>query len=236
MNVTAMLAWYDEPPGTLHECVTSLATIADTLIAFDGAWHGTPGGQPASDPEQHRAITQAAANAGLDFMLLEPRTIWPGQVAKRNAILQVAQEDSDWVIPVDADWVLHGDRQIIRQKLADTKAEQLYVRFWQPEGSDDFAHDWHRDYAGETRLEPMVLRVLQDMRCERLHYAYSGVRPDGERVGLKGGSQFYREASSDFLPLLVEHRCMFRDTARIERNRAYLADREAERAVTGVER
>lgn len=233
MNVTVLLSWYDEPEELLYAAVTSASVIADKVVAADGAYAQTPGALDASPRTQYRAIQEAASDANLDLQVL-PGRIWDGQVAKRNRMLQ--GQAADWLMWLDADWVLHGDREEIRRVLAVTEAEVLRVRFHQPaSGSRDYPHAWHRDYDGDTRWEPMVLRNLGGMRCENEHWRYSGERADGVRVSFTG-PEYPVAVSGDLGGLLVEHRCMFRDEVRLARNREFLRVREVEYAVTGRER
>jgi hypothetical protein len=239
--VTMMLAWFDEPTELLHDAVTSAAVIADRIVVADGAYDLVPDRSDESDPDQWYAIEEAADDAGLECKFL-PSALWTGQVEKRNALLQAAAPDSDWVMPLDADWRLTGDRDAIRAELADTDAEQFTVAFHEPHNPDrplaeTASHQWHAEYAGQTKREPLLFRALDDMRLEQTHWFYSGVRPDGTRVGLSGGARLYPEAVTRDLaaPLLIEHRCLFRDDKQIVRNRFFCEARDLERERVGYE-
>lgn len=237
-----MLCWFDEPEELLHRCVTSAAAIADRVVAADGAYELVDDRAPTSPTSQRRAIERAAAAAGLALDFL-PARLWDGQVQKRDALLRASTADcgpDDFVLPLDADWVLHGDRQAVRAELEAATAEQFRVQITQPRNGDrdDYPHPWHRSRDGKTWRQELIFRVLGEMRLERLHWWYSGVRADGTRVGMSGGSELYPRATLASLKadFLIEHRCMFRERKQLERNRVYCERRDAERELTGAER
>lgn len=242
MNITLMLAWFDEPEEMLHRCVTSAGVIADRVVAADGAYKLVADRAPTSPASQRRAIERAATEAGLDVDFL-PARLWEGQVQKRDALLRAATRgggEDDFVMPIDADWVLHGDRQAVRRELAAATAEQFRVQITQPANGDHngYPHSWHRNRDGKTWRQELLFRVLGEMCLERLHWWYSGVRADGTRVGLAGGAELYPRATLATLraDFLIEHRCMFRDTKQLERNRIFCERRDHERELTGAER
>ena len=59
MIVTAALCWYNEPPDELAACVRATATVADRIVAVDGAYRRYPGAKPMSSPAQVKAIQMA---------------------------------------------------------------------------------------------------------------------------------------------------------------------------------
>lgn len=239
-----MLAWFDEPEEMLYRAVNSSAVIADRIIAADGAYAMVRDKAPESPPSQKEAIERAAEDAGLELGFLSSR-VWGGQVEKRNALLAAATEDlqrGDWVMPLDADWALHGIREEIRHELNTHKVEQFRVKFRQTDNPNrnirrDAPHAWHMNYNGKTRLEPLLFRAMEDMKLDKSHWDYSGVRPNGMRIGFSGGARTYRGAITNDMKatFLVEHRCMFRDDKTLVRNKEFCRLRDAEKKATGVE-
>jgi hypothetical protein len=242
MVITAMLVWFDEPVALLRQAVKSAAVIADRIVVADGAYELIHDRAPTSPPNQQRAIADEAQKQGLKCEFLRPR-LWKGQVEKRQAVLQRACKGSDWVMVLDADWRITGDREAIRAEIEVSDAEQILVEFVEPANPDRDVNDcapniWHASEMGIYRRNPLIFRVMDDMRCEFHHWIYSGVRKDGTRVGLWGGVGHYALAHSRFLGAvhLFEHLCLFRDDKRIQRNRLFCGARDADVALTGVER
>ena len=240
-----MLNWYDEPPELLRQAVAGAATIADRLVAADGAFELFPGGKAQSPDEQWGAIENETAEQGLGLTFL-PSRLWPGQVSKRTATLRAAVKDSDWVMVVDADWKISGNRFEIRRELATMQAggvEQVLVRFIQPANPDrpleqSTANVWHLNEMGQLKLYPFIYRVLRGMAYEQWHWMLAGNREDGTRVGMFGGAQLYPQARTAMLGAehLFEHRCMFRDTEQIERIGRFIRERDARTAAGAPER
>lgn len=243
LRVTLMLAWFDEPEEMLYKAVRSSEVIANRIFAADGAYELVGDKAPESPPSQKEAIQQAAEDAGIQVTFLEPR-LWKGQVEKRNALLDAATSDRqerDWVMPLDADWVLHGIREEIQMELNSHRIEQFKVKFRQPKNPNrtnrDFPHAWHANYDGKTRLEPLLFRAMSDMRLENTHWHYSGVRKNGVRVGFSGGARIYPPAVSRDMQatFLIEHRCMFRDDKTLLRNRDFCLKRDKLKRQNGYE-
>lgn len=240
MIVTAMLAWFNEDPATLHRAVTSAATIADRVVAVDGGWNLYPGAAPDSPAEQGDAIHQAAHQAGLECEVYDGRQ-WTGQVEKRDYMLGIAAQQSDWVMPLDADWELHGDRDAIRAELTTTTADSIIVPFHTPANQDAQLKDvaatpWHKNMAGTTVHEALIYRVLDDMHVQHFHWWYSGTR-DGQRYSLWGQQPKTTPATRHQLqaPLVVNHWCLHRDQRTIQANREYCQQRDAVVATQGRE-
>ena len=240
-----MLAWYDEPVDMLYRAVTSSVVIADRIVAADGAYKQVRDKAAGSPAEQQAAIELAASDAGLGIEFL-PARLWEGQVEKRNALLAAATKDiqpGDWVMPLDADWVLHGIREEIREEMNTIRIEQFRVKFRQTKNPArnirrDAPHAWHLNYEGKTRLEPLLYRAMVDMRLDKSHWDYSGLRKDGKRIGFSGGARDYPSAVSADMraTFLIEHRCMFRDDKTLIRNKEFCRLRDAEKKRTGRER
>lgn len=246
MKITAMLAWWDEPADELYACVRSMRTLCDAIVAVDGAYEMTPGATRLSPPDQAAAIKKAAHDSGLsDCTIVFPEKIWTGQVEKRNAMLERAVEGSDWVVAVDADHRHAGDRDAIRREIRRLHggAESIRHDFYTPPPANPAdlerlsPHAWHTKLAGQTIEHSLILRVLDDMRLERDHWGYSGVR-DGQRVALGNwraqdipAGRYHRLAT----PFRVDHLCFARDEMRLDRNRAYCATRDAFKSSNGFE-
>ena len=244
MIVTAMLCWYDEPVALLRQAIKGAAKVCDRVVAADGAYELIHDAKAESPKAQHRAIEDECRKRGLELVFLEPR-IWKGQVEKRNAVLQVAAQDSDWVMILDADWKITGERQLIRRELADALTqgvEQVAVEFVEPMNYDrDLTESapnvWHISEVGITRRNPLLFRVMDDMSCESHHWIYFAHRPNGMKIGLWGGVGGYPPARTHWLKAdhRFEHMCLFRDTKRIIRNRLFCGARDAAVSVHGVE-
>lgn len=239
-----MLAWWDEPPADLYACVRSLRVLCDAVVAVDGAYEMTPGALARSPEEQADAIRKAAADAGLDHATVMPSEVWTGQVAKRDFMLHEAAPGSDWLLAVDADHRLVGDRETVRAELAAAQAlgvDSIRHAFHTP--LDDEAmlehspHDWHTNLAGRTIEHSLLFRALDDLRLDRDHWGYSGVR-DGRRVALGNWrpSDMPRGASYRLkVPFRVDHVCFTRDRMRLDRNRDYCLARDRFKQANGYE-
>lgn len=131
MKVAACLCWFDETPETLARCVSSLAGVADRVVALDGPWEHYPHESVSSPREQHDAIREAAgAVGGFESVTVMPaRRAWRSQVAKRAAVLELARMvGSDWVFVVDADeHVELCDTDVFRARLAATERDVCEV-------------------------------------------------------------------------------------------------------------
>ncbi len=246
VRVTAMLCWYDEPVDLLRQAVRGVSVFADRIVAADGAYEFVADKKPRSPAEQKFAIADEAHNHGLEAEFLPPG-IWPGQVAKRDAVLQHAKQDSDWVMVLDADWRITGDREPIRDALEQYPAEgaeQVTVNFVQPVNPDRPLEDasaniWHQLEVNQWRRWPLIYRVMPMMHYDREHWALYCVNDAGEKVGLWGGegNHGYGMAQTANLraPHLVEHMCLFREEKQLNRNRDYINLRDAEVAKVGFE-
>jgi len=239
--VTAALAWYDEPPKLLDKSVRAIATVADKVVALDGAYERVPDGKPSSPKAQARVIARAAEDVGLDCIILTPHRLWKGQVEKRSRLLQMACE-GDWFCWFDADHIVHGDRDQIRAELEETTADVLTVPYHYPKHprrnlEESSGTDWHYRLAGTTVETPHFFRCLTGIRLERLHYWLSAMK-DGRRHWLWSDSSDtypyvpHKKSKSDYY---VNHECLLRDSKRIMRNRAFCNDRVAIVAETGQE-
>jgi hypothetical protein len=223
LTVTAMLAWFDEPPALLHQAIHSVAGLIDRLVAYDGGFRLFPDATPDSPGEQADTIRHACHTLDIPCDVVIPDRLWAGEVEKRDVMLRHAAAGSDWVMPLDADWVIEGDYPAARQRLAATGADVLTVKLrtlapagvWIPE---TFA---------------LVYRALDDMRVRRRHYHYSGVR-DGQRIAFRGDDG--DAATTDTLPgVQLTHLRHRRDPERQQQVIDYAHERDREFLITGIE-
>lgn len=235
MIVTAALCWYNEPPDELAACVRATATVADRIVAVDGAYRRYPGAKPMSSPAQVKAIQQAAAQAGLDCVVIQRTQLWAGQVEKRSFMMASAATAADWIMVVDSDHLVHGDREAIHRLLERTSEHVVQVGYTYPVNdarplSDTAATEWAATLAGRTDWTPHFYRALPGLRVERFHWHVSAL-VGGERTWLSASSvdASYPHASAaqlpDPFPYYVEHRCLFRTNAKVLGNRAFCNDR-----------
>lgn len=236
MIVTAALAWFDEPLEQLDECVRSLPVIADRLVAVDGGYSRYPGAKAKSPAAQAAQIRKTAKDVGLDVVIHTPDKLWAGQVQKRSFLIQQAALGSDWWVPVDADHVLHGVRSAIRHELKhlDAAFDAVVADLFTPMNHDrpldeSAAGKWHKDLADRYTRIPNVFRSFPELRVERFHWWYSGLR-GGKRIWLMGGEEEGGPRAKLHImeaPYLIEHRCLFRQPKQILRNREFCDDRVA---------
>lgn len=240
-----MLAWWDEPPEELDACVRSLPVLCDAVVAVDGAYEMTPGKTAASPPEQADAILAAAEAVGLDARVIVPDRIWIGQVEKRDYMLREAAKDANWLLAVDADHRLVGDRDKIRAELASlgTRADAIRHDFHTPppKRMDDLKamspHQWHTNLCGRTIEHSLLIRRVDDMRMERDHWGYTGV-VGGRRVALGNWrSKKYVACRYHRLraPFRIDHVCFQRDQMRLDRNKRYCQMRDKFKGQYGYE-
>lgn len=124
VRICAALAWFDEAPGFLARCVSSLHGLVDEIVALDGAWELFPGAACCSAVEQRSAIQNAAT--GTRLRLVEPDVVFASQVAKRAELMRLASKDADWVFVIDSDeHVTHSDPGIVRGLLESAAADMV---------------------------------------------------------------------------------------------------------------
>lgn len=241
MIITAALCWYDEPPELLERCVRGMANLCDRVVALDGAYRRYPGAQIASPPEQAETIRRTAAEVGLDAVILTPERLWAGQVEKRSYLIAMAAVRSDWIAVVDADHIIHADRDAIRAELAGYPAsiDVLAVPYRTPAPSDGrsiaatAATNWHARAPTFTDYLGLTFRALPGLHVEGLHYYYSAWK-DGRKVAvLNDGDCLPRHTTAAFYE--VEHVTLQRDERRILAGRAFCNDRVGVVAQTGQE-
>lgn len=241
MIVTGALPWWNELPEDLDACVRGLGGIADRLIAVDGAYTRYPEGTARSSPAEVDAIEQAAKAVGIECLILQPSKMWAGQVEKRTYLLAMASQKSDWVCTVDADHVIHTEREPARQALVDSDADVIEVAYFTPENpnrsvTDSAVGRWHAEQVPNRVLIPHLYRALPGMRVESRHWCYSAIK-DGHRVWLWGYDPSYPMLPHEKIKAAyeVEHRCLMRTPEQIRLSRGFVNDREMVVRLTGQE-
>jgi hypothetical protein len=238
------LAFFDEPVWQLEDCIRGLATVADRVVVVDGRYARYEAPYDNSPQEQIDVIRQVAEDVGLDCDIYVPDDgPWAGQVEKRNFLMNHAAQDCDWFMAVDADHIWTGPRDTIRAELqrTPTHVDGLIVRMFTPSNPDrpiekSAAGKWHSDHADRWLSPQRIFRSLPDVRVERFHWWYSAEKA-GRRIWLWGGDRTRPHALMRDMrsPMVVEHRCLFREPLQIERNRVFCADRIAIVDETGQE-
>jgi len=238
--VTGALCWWNELPEDLDRCVRGLASIADRVVALDGAYARYPTATPRSSEAECDAIRKAASDMGMDCMILQPDHLWAGQVQKRSALLSLASIGTDWIATVDADHIITTGTEARRYLERATGVDVISVPFWTPPNPDRTPSErsaglWHEQQAGYTFDIPQLYRALPGLRVEKRHWWYSAYK-NGQKVWLWGGD------GGPALPIvrmpadyLVEHRCLYRTPEQIRVSRGFLNDREKVVDLTGQE-
>ena len=231
MIVTGALNWWNERPEDLDRCIRGLGDVADRVVALDGAYRRYPKATPRSPDDQLDAIRSAAAAVNLDCLIIQPDVLWAGQVEKRSHLLAAATVGSDWIVTVDADHVIHTERETIRRFLRGHAGHVLsmpYVTPLNPDRplKDSAVGDWHIMQTTEPQFIPHIWRALPGIRVEKRHWWISAIR-HGQRHWLWAGDgsypttdhQRYRKGYT------VEHRTLMRTKDQIRFSRAFLNDR-----------
>jgi hypothetical protein len=237
VRIAAALSWWNERPEDLIACVRGVAEIADRIVAVDGAYARYPGATVTSPPDQAEAIRATASAAGLECVIVEPNRLWAGQVAKRSVLLAEAAKGSDWIAIVDADWIIHADRDAARAELQTVHEDVVSVPMWTPASGQEPATGWHRKVAGSRSEQAHLFRPLPELRAETMHAWYSAL-VDGERVWAMKGNRPHRRVLDQHrlrARYEIEHRSLFRTEEQCQASRAFCNDRELVLALTGQE-
>ena len=241
MKITAALSWWDELPEDLDACVTGVASVADRIVAVDGAYRRYPGARARSDDAQVAAIRDAAAASDIECLIIQPERTWTGEIEKRSTMMAVAAIATDWVVVIDADHIVSAIRKEVRTELNQTAADTIEVPFITPlmKGrtlAESSATNWHaRQNAGKEWL-PLIFRALPGLTVERRHWWYSAYR-NGTKVCLGGWDGTLPEVRHARITTRysVEHRCLYRSPERIRIQRAWYNDRVIVVEKTGQE-
>jgi hypothetical protein len=241
--VTAALSWYDEPPDLLEACIRGAAEIADRIVAVDGAYRRYPDAKVTSPFRQVKVIRDTAARLGIECDVYVPNRLWAGQVEKRSFLVQRAAEDSEWLALIDADHIIHADREAARAELkrlvVRSHVNIVSVPFYTPlhpkrSVEKSSASHWHAKLADKRFYHCHFLRALPGLRVERFHYWYSGLK-NGQRVWLPFGGKPSKKREAAAYPVMlprpmraryeVEHVTLLRDEKHILAGRAFCNDR-----------
>ena len=236
MIVAAALVWWNERPDDLEACIRGVATVADRIVAVDGAYARYPGATVLSAPEQARRIMETAVEVGIGCEVHAPGRLWAGQVEKRTHAMQRASCGADWVMVVDADWIVSGDREQVRAELAQCAEDVVAVPFRTRKG-DRYATKWHRAEEDRPTLLPQFYRPLPGLRVESHHWWYSAVK-DGRRVWMWHGEPTPWPVLPQHAlraPYGVEHLTLLRSEQQVLDSRAFCNDRARVVAWTGQE-
>lgn len=244
MVITCTLAWFDETPEDLDRFVRALPGAVDRLVALDGGYVRYPGAKPRSSKEEAAAIKEAARDVNLPLEIHVPRRLWKGQVEKRNALIDLAAEGSDWLFTIDADHILHGCRDEFRWEIeyrVRPQFDRVDIDFYTTVNhsrplAETSSTKWHSDCVGKTHKMGLLMRVLPELRYEHLHWYVSGLK-NGNRIWLYGGDNSYPKGHAYELksPFFIEHRCHFRRQRNILANREFCEDRIGIVKTTGQE-
>lgn len=178
--LVACLAYYAERTAVLERCVSSLAGVADALVASEGRWDPFP---PLADDQsvQQAAVELAAQRAGL--ACYHCRGSWPDQVAKRSDLMRRAGQIGEWLLVIDADeWVVASDAAALRRELAATQLDVARVNLQRyPIDSSSMARAVRRVYRASTGVHVRVAHngyVTEDGRFLHGDPAYVKLEPE----------------------------------------------------------
>lgn len=238
MIVTGALNWWNERPEDLDACVRGLGNVVDRVVALDGAYARYPEATPRSPEDQLAAIREAAKAVDIHCVIVQPDTLWAGQVEKRSRLLALASEGSDWIATVDADHVIHTNRSEIRDFLRRATVDVIEVDYVTPanpeRNSSDAVGLWHLEQMQTGKPIPHIWRVLPEMQVERFHW-WITAKKDGRKVWLWSNEEHPQVEHQMFTRYTVEHRTMMRTSEQIRLSRAFLNDRQKVVEWTGQE-
>ena len=176
--IVACLSWYDEPLEGLTRCVSSLAGVADVLLAVDGCFAHYPAEHPASPPEQHEAIRAAASAGGVEVELASVDRPWDGphggEVAKRAWMMERAAElaAGGWCLVIDGDELVEHAHPELADTLAAIREDVAFTGYHVVKPHDS------------RNRQRRLYRALPGLTVRNLHWRYMV----GDRV-LWGGSE-----------------------------------------------
>lgn len=217
-TIVAALCWFDEQPETLERCATSLAGVADVLVALDGRWVLFPQDRTSSPIEQVVALRHAAESVGVRYVAETElyAGLWPSQVAKRAALMRIAREQADWVLVVDADESIEScDGAELRSALEATDLDVARVRT-------------HRVGAGVRTAFGNPRRLYRSSTGVTVERCHNGYRAANGRW-LNGDPAFVDlEPELDVMGILTLEHFVVRDGIRDRLDREYSMARRRE--------
>ena len=214
VRLVALLSWFEEDPGWLHNCVQSLAGKVDHLVALDGGYGLFPGARPHSDDKQHRALVRATRKAGMGLTLEFPPNVWASEMEKRTRLFRLGElltGPDDWYFVMDADQTVTEWPDELRSMLALTEHDVALTRFVEPHP------------AAATKEFPIrnLFRAVRGLYVAGNHFTY--MSPDGRKLWGPGRQEEPLDLTGH---VHIEHRTHFRRKERKEAARSYYKDRD----------
>jgi hypothetical protein len=217
LKIVALLPWYSESPGFLHDCISSLPTAGvSDVVCVDGAYAAFKGAKRRSSQAEHDALKAAAKAAGIRVHVTTPPKPWDTEVAKRNYLFRKGERlttEDDWFLVIDA------DEQV-------TKADDLHARLQ----AANFI------VAAGTLEEPHPTLPTTHAPMRRLYKALRGIHlkgshdtyelPDGRVLWGRQNRVGALDLQAHFSLL---HRTHFRNEQRRQASKEFYADRTARR-------
>lgn len=218
--VCACLAWYDETPETLELLVTSLAGVADVLVALDGRWDGMPGDTARSSADEARAIRSAGKGAGVKVHVSAAGAPFASQVAKRAKLMAAgARTGAEWLLVIDGDEsVTCPDPEAFRSALDELDGDVAQVTM-------------HIAGRMARQIDRGVRRLYRAATGVTVEVAHNGYRTsDGRWLHGDSLAVTLEPAATELEPLLtVNHHIDARSRNRSKAAASYRIDRRARR-------
>jgi hypothetical protein len=222
--IVALLSFFDEYPSWLSATVASCGRLCDHIVAVDGAYALFAGGAGSSGPDQHAAIVDAAAAAGIGLTLHVPTQKWLGGEVQKRAFMfdlgrLVARDEGDWFCVIDADNIITSVPHDARARLAD--AEEDVAAYGLVTRWDDHPDAERLGFAAmpTKNVHPVraLYRNVPGLTVQGTHYGYTAA-----------GADLWRDVPAlDLSDLIVEHRGHRRSAGRRARQQAYYLTRDA---------
>lgn len=216
----ACLAWFAETPESLERCVSSLAGVADVLVALDGRWQEMPGEADRSSTEEWRAIKAAAKEAGIKLKISAAGAPFASQVAKRAALMRrAAATDAAWLLVIDGDEELDcPDPGAARDALERIENDVVHVTL-------------HIEGLGARQIDRGVRRLYRSSTGVTVEVAHNGYRAkDGRWLHGDPHKVALETPSLDLEPLLkINHHIDARPRHRQKQAAAYRIERRRQR-------
>lgn len=148
----------------LERCLESVYPHVDGFVVVDGAFEDYPHRLPWSD-DGTLDIVQRFAEKGKPFKIVECKTPWPSQIAKRNEYLKHV-DVGDWIFIVDGDWevkILYGCEKALTDSIFDGYKIEIQKR---DEKGVLYRFRWGN---------PLIIRKVPGMHYALNHYSiYDG--------------------------------------------------------------
>lgn len=217
MKLVGLLSFFDEPEHFLHRTISTLPIAGVThLVALDGRYARYPAAYDTSPSEQHEAIEQSCATAGISLHL-HVHGVWDGdEIEKRTALFAIGETITS---PQDWYYVVDGDEEIIHAP-DDLHAQLQHSVF-------DVAQVY-LDQANPDPGFPKFFRAARGLHCHGNHYTYR----TGDGRYLWGNGRTTRLEARLPLNMTVKHHEHARSPARRTARLGYYTTRDREHAET----